>query len=304
MSEKLLLIDANSLIYRAYHALPPLNGPNGVPTGALYGLASVLIRLLKEGAPRYAAAAFDRPEPTFRKEKFDAYKATRPPTPDDLIPQLKEAKVLLNHFGIKTLDAPGFEADDIIATLAERFKGKTDQVVILSGDLDLLQLVDGEAIVAEMPQKGISETATYNTFKVIERFGVGPDKIPDYKGLVGDKSDNIPGVSGIGPKTATVLIQKYGSVEGIYENLEQIKKESSTLGNKLEENKEVALLSKELATVSRQAPSPEEILSLETTTSLDSEELHEYLKSFGFQTLVKRIEKVADDKDDRIGKLF
>lgn len=302
--EKLLLIDANSLIYRAYHALPPLSSPDGRPKGALYGLASILIKLFQGDLPSYAGAAFDRPEPTFRKEKFDQYKITRPPTPDDLIPQLEEAKNLLAHFGVQTLEAPGFEADDIIATLAHRFKQEIGQVVILSGDLDTLQVVEGDRVVAEVPKKGISETTIYSAPQVLEKLGVEPAKVPDYKGLVGDQSDNIPGVPGIGPKTAVSLLRKYHSIESIYRNLTEIKEDSSALAKKLKGNEKMAFLSKELATTSRDAPVPKNLTELETKISLDDPELHSYLENLGFKTLVARIKNSQETEKERIGKLF
>ncbi|PIR97972.1 MAG: hypothetical protein COT89_01840 [Candidatus Colwellbacteria bacterium CG10_big_fil_rev_8_21_14_0_10_42_22] len=302
--EELLLIDANSIIYRAYHALPPLTGPSGRPTGALYGLASILIKLLKDGAPLYAAAAFDRPEPTFRKEKYDDYKATRPPTPDDLIPQLHEAKNMLQKFGIQTLEAPGFEADDILATLADKFHSEVDKTIILSGDLDTLQLVRGDRVVAEVPKRGISETKIYNTQEVFEKYGIKPEQMADYKGLVGDKSDNIPGVPGIGPKTASNLLQKYKDIETIYKKLEDIHADSSTLVDKLEQNKEQAFLSKELAVISKEAPTPNKIDELKTNTFLEDRKLHEYLEGLGFKTILKRIIPDKERESSKIGKLF
>ncbi|MDD5710565.1 MAG: 5'-3' exonuclease H3TH domain-containing protein [Candidatus Colwellbacteria bacterium] len=304
MKDTLLLIDANSIIHRAYHALPPLTAPNGEPTGALYGLASVLIRLFKEKHPRYAAAAFDLPEPTFRKQKFSGYKALRPPTPDDLIPQLEASKDLISRFGIKVLGVPGYEADDIIATLAQRFSGQVGQVVILSGDLDLLQAVDGDQVVAEIPQKGISTAVIYNEQGVLDRLGIRPNQVPDYKGLVGDKSDNIPGVSGVGPKTAVTLIKTYGTIENIYQKIQLLEKESPILADKLMRNKETALLSKELATALRDAPSPKGLEELAVGADLYQTSLYRYLEGFGFKTLVQRIEQESEPPKRKMGKLF
>lgn len=302
--EKLLLIDANSLIHRAYHALPPLTSNKGEPTGALYGLTNIIIKLLKKEDPTFVAAAFDRPEPTLRKQEYKEYKATRPPTPDDLIPQLQESKELLSKFGITVLEAPGYEADDIIATLAHKFNRSVDQVVVLSGDLDLLQLVKGEKVIAEIPRKGISETHTYNDEAVIEKLGVPPDKVVDYKGLVGDKSDNIPGVPGVGPKTAVNLIQRYGSMEDIYKNIEDIRKEKASLANKLKENKEQAALSKKLATTIVNVPVEKDLKEMEFTDRTQEKELWEYLESLGFKTLLSRLGAEEGKEEDRIGKLF
>jgi len=276
-----------------------------VPTGALYGLTSILIRLFKEKNPRYAAAAFDLPEPTLRKQKFKEYKALRPPTPDDLIPQLKASRDLISHFGIKVLDAPGYEADDIIATLAEKFSSKVNQVIIFSGDLDLLQSVEDNRVVAEIPQRGISETIVYDERGVQDKLGIKPKTVPDYKGLVGDKSDNIPGVPGIGPKTAVGLINKYGTIEGIYQKIESLRQESPGLAEKLELNKEAAILSKELAVALKNAPSPADLEELEVTADLRRAGLYQYLEELGFRTLLQRIkQEPATTRERKMGKLF
>lgn len=288
--EKLLLIDANSLIHRAYHALPPLTGPQGQPTGALYGLASVIIKLFKEESPQYVAAAFDRKEPTFRKEQYEAYKATRQPTPDELIVQLKEAPNLLRSFGIKSIDAPGYEADDIIATLATKFASKNLVVEIMSGDQDIFQLVKDNEIIAQVPGKGINETISYGEKGVIDKFGVPPKYIADYKGLVGDVSDNIPGVSGIGPKSAVGLIKEFGTIEKIYEHLDKIKKTKPMIATKLEEGKGDAIMSKHLATLIKDAPAPTALDDLRVDNPLRRSDVVQYMENLGFKTLLKRIE--------------
>ena len=295
MKDRLLLIDANSLIHRAYHALPPLTGPQGQPAGALYGLASVLIKLFKEEAPRYAAAAFDRKEPTFRKKQYDAYKATRQPTPDVLIEQLKEAPRLLKCFGVYPLDALGYEADDLIATLATKFSSAEVEVEIMSGDLDILQVVEDGRVFAQIPKKGITETVIYKEKGVKERFGVAPRNLADYKGLVGDTSDNIPGVNGVGPKSATDLLHEFGTVEGIYENLEKIKKDKPALGEKLEVGRESAFMSKSLATLIKNVPSPDDLNVFAVGDPLKSVEVQRYLEEWGFKTLLKRVEEAKQE---------
>ena len=216
----LLLIDANSLIHRSFHALPPFTAPNGEPTGALYGLSSIFLKIIKEKKPDYWAAAFDRPEPTFRKEIFKDYKIQRPKAPDELISQIIKARELLGKFGIRFFEQPGFEADDLIAALVKRFEpGKDLKIVILTGDLDTLQLVVDDKVAVETPKKGISETVVYDEKAVRERYSLNPEQLPDYKGLAGDSSDNIPGVLGIGPKTASRLLGEYHSLENLYQNL-------------------------------------------------------------------------------------
>lgn len=288
--EKLLLIDANSILHRAFHALPPFKTPSGEPSGALYGLASILIKALREKSPKYVAAAFDRPEPTVRKKEFSEYKGTRKPTADDLVSQLIEAHNLFSAFGIKTLDLVGFEADDIVATLAKKFANKSTQAIILSGDLDTLQVVDEDEIVVEFPKKGISETIIYTTNGVIERFGINPNQLSDYKGLVGDTSDNIPGVQGIGPKSAAELIKKYGTLENMYKEMEEIGMSNKKMATLLSGTKNQALLSKKLATLETNLELGVKVEDLDITKSFKKEEALNYAKKLGSETLQKRIE--------------
>ncbi len=286
-----LLIDSNSLIHRAFHALPSLTTPDGSPIGAIYGLASILIKVIREKAPKYIAAAFDRPEPTFRKIEYGEYKATRKPTSDELVPQIKEAYKLFNAFGIKTFDASGWEADDIIATIAHKISREKDRVaVILSGDLDALQVVKGDNIIVEVPQKGISNTVIYNESAVKERFGVSPLQFPDYKGLVGDKSDNIPGVPGIGPKTACKLIQDYGSIEKMYIEAKEVGLSDEKLRLRLIENEDLAMVSKKLAKLSFNVPLNVILEELEVRDIDSNSNLIEYLDNLGFNSLINRIE--------------
>lgn len=210
-----LLIDAHALIHRAFHALPPLTGPQGEPTGALYGLARILIKVLRRKEFTHFFAAFDRPEPTFRKDSFANYKAHRPKAPDELITQLIAARELFRTFGIPVVEVPKVEADDIIGTLAARFAKEGHKVTILTGDLDALQLVRDPFVVVETFKKGVSETLTYDEAAVRARYGFGPASLPDLKGLMGDASDNIPGVRGVGETSAKKLIAAYGTIEGI-----------------------------------------------------------------------------------------
>src|SRR5665213_1454111 len=199
--KKLLLIDANSIIHRAFHAIPPFTGPDGRPTGALYGISAMMLTLWRTAKPDYAAALFDTPEPTFRDKMYAEYKAQRAPTADELIKQIIEAPTLFGAFGLRVFKKPGFEADDLIATLAEKFKGAKDpqtgeeiQVVILTGDRDTLQMVEGEKLVVKLFNKGVSDTTIYDEKAVEEKYGLKPNQLVDYKALVGDNSDNIKGV--------------------------------------------------------------------------------------------------------------
>jgi DNA polymerase-1 len=282
--KKILLIDANSVIHRSFHALPPFTGPVGEPTGALYGVASILLKLWREERPAYAAALFDRPEPTFRKKEYAAYKAQRPPAPSDLISQIIEAHHLFEAFGIKTFEKPGFEADDLIATLAEKFKGEPDvQVVILTGDRDTLQMIEDDKIVVRTFNKGVSDTTIYDEKTVIEKYGFLPKFMVDYKALVGDPSDNIKGVSGVGPKTATELIKKFGNIENIWKAVPNDPKLEARLGRREEEAK----FSKKLVVLERHVPL--ELAGIEDLAILDDPAAIEtYFKKEGFVTLLKR----------------
>ena len=274
----LLLIDAHSIIHRAYHALPSLTAENNMPTGALYGVACILLRTLAEKKPDYVAAAFDRPEPTFRKKEFPEYKAHRPPTDQELVVQLIEARNLFKSFGISVCEVPGFEADDIIGTLAEKFS-KDVRVLILTGDLDSLQLVS-KNIAVEMFKKGISETKTYDRDAIIERLGILPEQVPDLKGLAGDSSDNIPGVKGVGPKTAALLLNRFKTLEDFFQSNDTEKKFES-----IRKNKEIALLSKKLATIRRDVPVSATLENL--TVKKDEKIFSEYIKKLGFSSILK-----------------
>lgn len=287
--KKLLLIDANSIIHRSFHALPPFTTPEGKPSGALYGLASILLKLWREARPDYAAALFDRPEPTFRDKKYAAYKAQRPPAADELIAQIIGAHELFNAFSIKTFEKPGFEADDLIATFAERFRDDEDlQVVILTGDRDTLQLVTGDKVVVTTFNKGVSDTTVYDEKAVTEKYGLAPAQLIDYKSLVGDASDNIKGVPGVGPKTATELIQKYGSVAKIYEKLAEDPEGDPRLAKRIGPYRDEAELSRELVTLERHVP-----VAMPERDALATEEAAENVKNYfeqmGFATLLGRL---------------
>ncbi len=287
----LFLIDSHALIHRFYHALPPLTASDGTPTNALYGVAATTLKILKENKPDYIAAAFDRPEPTFRKEAFKEYKAQRPAAPDDLIPQLQKTREVFDAFKVKTFEMPGYEADDIIGTLVEKFKNDPTmaggRIIIFSGDNDVLQLVDGQKVLGQIIKTGMSETVLYDEPGVEAKYdGLGPKRLPDYKGLVGDTSDNIPGVKGVGPKTAVILLKDFGTVEEIFESLPII---NPKISKKLEGQKEIALMSKKLATIKRDVPI--EIGTLESLKAqpLDREALAAFFTKYNFSSLMNRL---------------
>lgn len=279
--KKLLLIDANSILHRMYHAIPPLSAPDGTPTNALYGTVRAIMKILSEHKPDYVAAAFDRPEPTFRKEEYEAYKAHRPPAHEDLVSQLVEARELFRSLGIAVCEKAGFEADDIIGTIASKYADKLE-IVIFTGDLDSLQLVS-EKVSVESFKKGVSETVRYTPDAVTERFGIPPERLPDFKGLTGDPSDNIPGVRGVGPKTASEILSKHETLEGFFESADENPKY-----RKIQEEKEIALLSKKLATIRRDVPIDAELESL--IPARDEKKFSAYAEKMGFSSVIKKRE--------------
>lgn len=283
----LLLIDVHALIHRFFHALPPLTTPEKEPIGAIYGLCGIVVKIIRDQKPDYIAACFDRPEPTFRDEMFKEYKAQRAPAVDELISQIKRTREVFEIFGIKGFEKAGFEADDLIGTLAEKFKKETG-VLILSGDNDLLQLVDdANGVRAQLIKTGLSETVTYDEKAVEEKYGLKPIQLPDYKALVGDTSDNIPGVNGVGPKTAQPLIKEFGTVEELFKSLGIIPEKTA---KKFAGQEEIALLSKKLAIIRRDAPIEAKLEELKTPP-LDKAKITAYFEKLGFRTLVERMNK-------------
>ncbi|NCO65412.1 MAG: DNA polymerase I [Candidatus Aquicultor secundus] len=252
MKNKIILIDANSLVYRAFFALPKtLATSSGQVTNAVYGFTSMLIKLLKEEKPDVVIAAFDRAAPTFRHETFEQYKAHREPTPNELISQFPLVKEVLSVLNIPVFEMDGFEADDILATLASEAEAERDDVIVVTGDKDAFQLVD-DHIKVMTTKKGISDIVIYDREKVRERYGVTPEQFADYLALKGDTSDNIPGVPGVGEKTAAKLIQQFGSIENLLKNLDAV--ENKRWREMLSEHASEAELSKMLAVLDREVP--------------------------------------------------
>ncbi|MDR7532469.1 MAG: DNA polymerase I [Armatimonadota bacterium] len=250
MSGTLVLLDTNGLIYRAFYALPYLTTSSGRPTNAVYGLTAMVLKVLEDERPDYIAAAFDRPEPTFRHERYEAYKAHREAMPDDLRPQVATAKQVLEALRIPIVEVPGYEADDVIATLARRAVADGLEVLIVSGDLDTLQLVDGRIRVM-VTSRGVTDTVVYDEARVRQRFGFAPARLPDYKSLRGDPSDNIPGVPGVGAKTAAALIQQFDTVEQLLARLAEV---PPKLREPLERAADQVRESKALATLATDVP--------------------------------------------------
>ena len=239
------LIDASAFIFRAFYAVRPLSNKQGLPTNAVFGFAQMILKVLEEMRPSHIAVVYDNKAPSFRKEMYAEYKANRSDMPEDLVPQIPYIKKFVECLGLPSFEMPGFEADDIIATLATRaahLSGKQAEVAIVSSDKDLMQLVDDHIYLYDTMKE-----LKYTPAQVKEKLGVGPALVADYLGIVGDTSDNIPGVKGIGPKGAVALLEQFGSLEGVYKNLEEVKKEGQR--KTLAECKDIALLSKQLATV-------------------------------------------------------
>src|SRR3989344_5557393 len=245
--EKLVLIDGNALVHRAFHALPPLTSPKGQMTNAVFGFSSILLKMIKDIRPEYIVAAFDLAGPTFRHEQFDQYKAKRVKAPQELYDQIPLVKQVVQTMGIPIFEKQGYEADDVIGTIATMArtlaknatmeKMANIQVIIATGDMDTLQLVNDDNIVVFTMRKGFNDTVIYDEKAVIERYGLKPSQLLDYRGLKGDPSDNIPGVPGVGEKTGSNLIKEYGNLDALYENIDKIREK---LGEKLKENQDKA----------------------------------------------------------------
>ncbi len=310
--KKLILLDAHAIIHRAYHAIPDFATSKGEPTGALYGVVAMLIKIIEDLKPDYIVACYDLPQPTHRHEAYEAYKAGRAKTDENLKIQLERSKDIFVAWGIPIYSEPGFEADDILGTIVEQTKNlKIEnsklEIIIASGDMDTLQLVDGEKVKAYTLKKGIRDTILYDEKAVISRFGFVPALLPDYKGLRGDPSDNIIGVKGVGEKTATALIKSFGTIEQIYKELkksgprlaEALAKAgiNERVRNLLIENEEEALFSKTLATIRRDAPIDFK-LPKPWRESLVIGNVIELFSKLEFRTLGERVKMLVNKKEE------
>jgi DNA polymerase-1 len=286
---KMLLIDGNSLLHRAFHALPPLRTSKGVHTNAVYGFLNMLFRILQEEKPDYITVAFDKKGPTFRHDEYAAYKATRPKTPDELIGQFDLLKEILQALHICFIETDGFEADDILGTLSKKGEESGIFSIIVTGDKDALQLVSSNTNVM-LTIKGISEMEVYDNEKVKERYGILPKAVAEMKGLMGDKSDNIPGVPGIGKKTAAKLIQEFGTVDNVLNNMD---KQKGKLRENLEKYSEQAKISKYLATIVRDIPlefNPDDIVYCEP----NYDKLIKLFRELEFYSFIDRFQLTVD----------
>ncbi|MFH1218217.1 MAG: 5'-3' exonuclease H3TH domain-containing protein [Candidatus Peregrinibacteria bacterium] len=284
---KLILIDGNAIIHRAFHALPPFKSPEGELVNAVYGFASMLLNILNNEKPNYIAVSFDLAKKTFRHEEYKEYKATRKKAPDELYSQIPRIKELTRAFEIPIHEIEGFEADDVLGTLAKQAEEIPElKTYIFTGDMDTLQLVTQKTSVMA-PQNGFKEPIIYDIQKVLGKYGINPKQVPDMKGLMGDSSDNIKGVQGVGPKTAIALLQKYGDLENIYSHIDEV--EGKAKGN-LERDKENAFFSRRLATIITDVPIK---LNLENCKphEYDQTKVQALFEKLGFKSLLVRLGK-------------
>lgn len=300
----LVLLDSHAIIHRAYHALPDFASSKGIPTGALYGLSTMLMGIIEKFKPDYVVACYDLPKPTYRHEAYEGYKAGRKKADDELIEQLKSSRNVFNAFGIPMYDKEGFEADDMLGTITHEVLTKPEfekvDIVIASGDMDTLQLVTGNRVQVFTLKKGIKDTITYDEEAVRERFGFGPELLPDYKGLRGDPSDNIIGIAGVGEKTASTLISTFGTIEHMYEVLEKedapFKKAgiSDRMIDLLKNNKEEAVFSKMLATIRRDAPIEFTLPDSVWKEHFDVQKAEDLFRELEFRSLVPRVKNIKN----------
>ena len=284
MKKTLIAVDGNSLMHRAFYALPLLTKSDGEYTNAVYGFFSMLISAITTHQPDYLAIAFDKKGKTFRHEMFEAYKGARKPTPPELIPQFDILKKALNGLGIAVLEQEGFEADDILGLLAGMATNNNMEALLLTGDKDSLQLIS-ELCRVMLTRKGVSEIDMYDLEKLHDTYGLMPAQIIDLKGFMGDSSDNIPGVPGVGEKTALSLLQKYGSMDAVYDNIEEVK---GKLKEKLTVNKELAYMSRRLATIDPAVPLNVSLDSL-MFGGLNGLNAQEVFSKLEFFSLLKRL---------------
>ncbi|MGE8078562.1 DNA polymerase I [Peribacillus loiseleuriae] len=293
MSNKLVLIDGNSIAYRAFFALPLLNNDKGVHTNAIYGFTMMLNKILEEEKPTHVLVAFDAGKTTFRHESYKEYKGGRQKTPPELSEQFPFIRELLDAYGISRYELANYEADDIIGTLSLHAEKEDFEIKIISGDKDLTQLSSSKTTVG-ITKKGITDIEEYTPLHIQEKYGITPVQIIDMKGLMGDASDNIPGIPGVGEKTALKLLHQFQTVENLLQSIDQVS--GNKLKEKIDEHKELAVLSKQLATITREAPI--EIQLNDTVyNGMDEEKIAPFYKELGFNTLLEKL-NVADTTED------
>ena len=294
-TEQFVIIDGNAIMHRAYHAMPRFEIDKKL-VNAIYGFISILFSTIEKFNPEYLAVAFDVKGPTFRDKLFDKYKAKRIKPPDEFYEQIPEIWDFVRKMDIPLLTQEGYEADDIIGTIANRIHKETEnlEIIILTGDQDTLQLVNSKIKVA-MPKMGIIKESVYDRSAVLGKFGLTPEQIIDYKALSGDPSDNIPGVKGIGSKTATTLLLEFGSIEKIYQILEEdegrfLQKFRPSIIRKLKDSQDMAKLSKKLATIKTDLDLDFQ-LSQAKVHDFDKRKVEKFLEKYRFKSLLRRLPK-------------
>lgn len=292
-------------MYRAFHGMPALTSKTGEPIGALYGLVSMLINIVENLKPTHIIFCFDEKEKTFRNDLLPTYQSQRPETPSELIPQFQKAREFLTSVNIPIYSKSGYEADDVIGTLCSLVSNPSSQIsetIVVTGDRDILQLVDDKKnIKLFMPIAGLSNGKIFAEKETLERMGVFPNQIADYKALVGDPSDNYFGITGIGPKTASTLLATYTTLDGVYEHINEI---AEKLKDKLIGGKDSAYLSFKLATIVKDVPVD---IDIESSKNWDliSENVLKLFEEYGFKTLTARIKALAKRiEDEKQGSLF
>jgi len=299
--KRLIIIDSNSIIHRAYHALPILTTKKGEQINAIYGFLLVFLKIIREFHPDFIAACFDFPAPTFRSKIFKKYKAKRPPAPEQLYQQIPKVKDVLKAFGTPVFEKKGFEADDLIGTIAKIAERKqivpAIETIIVSGDLDALQLIDSQTKVYSL-RKGVKDIILYDTEAVKEKYqGLTPSQIVDFKALRGDPSDNIPGVTGVGEKIAIDLLSKFGSLENLYKEIEEKSEGNKKLKTQLKETllkyKEQAFFSQKLAQIEKNVPINFNLkkCQMESLSSYPKrkEKVIQVLKKYEFYAMIKKL---------------
>lgn len=298
--KKFILIDGTALLYRGFFAIPPhLTTSKGEMVNAVFGVASMLLNLYLKEKPDFLAVTFDHKEKTFRHKEFEHYKATRPAAPEGLHEQLPILKEVFHAFKIPIFEKPGFEADDILATLTDKALHHKDiRVLIATGDMDVLQLVEKRVSILA-PQKGFNETKIYDEAAIKEKYELSPDQMIDYKALRGDSSDNVPGVHGIGEKTAIKLLKEYKTLENIYENLNKI---LGSVKEKLTKNKEMGFFSKKLVTLVHDVPLDFNLKHCEVC--IDWQKVLKIFEKLEFSSLIKKIKQISKLPDEKQATLF
>ncbi|MEK7522620.1 MAG: 5'-3' exonuclease H3TH domain-containing protein [Patescibacteria group bacterium] len=296
--QTLLIIDGNAIMHRAYHALPPFKSADGTPTNVVYGYLSMLNKVIVDFKPDYLISCFDTPEKTFRNELFKEYQSQRPKIDDDFITQIPLVKQAVDAAGVVRMEKPGYEADDLIGTITRIFETNKFRVVILTGDKDIFQLITDNVFVAA-PQLGLANIKIFDKSEVEKKLDIAPNQIIEYKALVGDPSDNYPGASGIGPKTACKLIHQFGTVENIYKNIDKV--ESEKVKKILKKERESVLLSEKLATIMTDVEVDLDIEKLKFKGF--NKKLIDFLTQYQMNMLTKRIFSIKEvEKKEEIKK--